>query len=303
MKNFPTYAVLSPMYHHPAKIRDARRLPSVCKTSPRHARLQSRDGVTFIELLIALSIMALIAVAMGSISIAVQMSSQYSLSHGMATQHARIALQRMEWAVCGAEANEQFPGFTIFTETINSTWTFPDTLVVWQPSGAAADEEGLPRFDELVIFCPDPDHPNVLLEIRATGDTRTVPSLSETALWATEIATIKNSNTANRVTLTDLMRSENVSGGNDTSERGAIRFIQRLRPSKKVWNKYQSDTADWEDLAWVQGIYGSSTGLRQSWLQIELQLVSKTSGGINKAGTTETIPFFGSAALYYEMNK
>ena len=107
-----------------------------------------------------------------------------------ATQHARVALDRITRTIYGATANEQFPGCIVVAETING-WRYPDTLVIWRPNGAAANPNGLPRYCELVIYCPHPNNPNQLVEITAPTDTRTVPAVTDTSSWQSEIAAIK----------------------------------------------------------------------------------------------------------------
>jgi hypothetical protein len=46
-------------------------------------------------------------------------------------------------------------------------------------------------------------------------------------------------------------------------------------------------------------MYSSTSGMRQSWLRIEMQLLP----GLNSEDTTgqAAIPFLGSAALYYNL--
>ena len=113
-------------------------------------------------------------------------------------------------------------------------------------------------------------------------------------------AAMKASNSTQRVVLTTLMRTGSVTDLATTSWRGAVRFETRLRPSQSEWDSYQDGTLAWDELSWVQGIYGSQTGLRQVWLRTELQL---TAGETANAAAGQYVPSFGSAALYYEMHK
>ncbi|MEN6495524.1 MAG: hypothetical protein ABFD16_14680, partial [Thermoguttaceae bacterium] len=170
---------------------------------------------------------------------------------------------------------------------------------------SARNPDGLPCFDELVIYCPNPQAPNQLWEltIPVGSDTRTVPAVEEKAAWRTVLEAIKTLTTASRVVLTDRLRTGALSEANSTQQRGAVRFVDRLRPSKEEWDKYQSGVLSWERLSWAQGIYGPKTGLRQVWVRIELQLlpISATSGSASRLGS-QAIPFFGSATLYYDMH-
>jgi len=266
-------------------------------------------GLTLVELMAAITILALVVGTLGVLSKGVQESYRYAEDYSAVTQHARVALERIAAAVREASANEQFPGAIVLADEEGS-WRFPDTLVVWRPDGPPADADGLPRFNELVVFCPHPDAPNRLLEITVPGDTRTVPPVEDEARWITEIEAIKRSNSVRQVTLTGLVRTAETrrslasesSSSSAESSRGAVRFEIRLRPSAVEWTDYQDGKLKWDELAWVQGIFGSQTGLRQVWVRTELQLVP--AGAAEDDSTeAEPIPFFGSAALYYEMHR
>jgi hypothetical protein len=175
---------------------------------------------------------------------------------------------------------------------------------VWHPDGAAANPDGLPLFSELTVICPDPTHPWRLLEIRTPADNRTTPPLSETATWQAELATLRRNMSAERVQLTDLLRVGAVtSGGTADDVRGAVFFHVRLLPSLTQWEQFQAGNVDWEDLAWAQSVSGSRAGLRQSWCAIELQLLPRNGDDHYDPTGERVIPFFGSAAIYYELRR
>ena len=111
------------------------------------------------------------------------------------------------------------------------------------------------------------------MEITDPGDTRTVPAWSDTTNWATQIAAVIASKTATQTVLTDLLRTAVVSGTNNTTPRGMVRFVTRLAPTAAQWTSYQQGQLAWANLSWAQSLYGSTTGLRQVWLRIEMQLV------------------------------
>jgi len=267
-------------------------------TSRRLTVMQSARGLTLVEVLIAMSIMTLIAGTLGTLARAVQMSSEYTEGHAAATQHARVSIERIARAINQATASESFPGTAVFAETV-SGFRFPDTLVVWRPSGTPANPTGRPLFSELVVFCPDPADLSLLLKITATTETRTVPALTSSATWTTELTALKNSATAKKVLLSDLVRVSSTSSGG--SQRGNLRFESRLRPSATEWAGYRGGTTAWEDLSWVQGIYGSQTGLAQNWVRIELQMVPGSAA--SNVSDQQVLPFFGSGAVYYQLQK
>lgn len=258
--------------------------------------------MTLLELLAAMSIMVLVVGAIGVLAKGIQDSFHYTEGHSAATQHARVTLERISRTVSEATANEQFPG-AIVVVSRSGSYRFPDALVVWHPDGDPADPDGLPRFNELVVYCPQWDMPNRLLELTLPGDTRTVPAAADQAAWAAAIEAAGKSNSSNTVVLTDLVRTSSITDVSPSSLRAAVRFETRLRPSQSEWSDYAAGTLGWDELAWVQGIYGSQTGLRQLWVRIELQLMpGEESIAANPTGE-QAVPFLGSAALYYGLHR
>jgi prepilin-type N-terminal cleavage/methylation domain-containing protein len=255
--------------------------------------------MTLIELLIAMAVIGMVMATLGTLGLGVRQNHEYSQNYGLATQHARVALDRIARTVAEATTSAQFPGFLVVAET-EGTVRFPDTLVVWHPSGAAADPDGLPRFNELVIYCPSPYLPNQLVELSVPSDTRVAPAASDAAQWLTEVRAIKQSNATKSVTLTTLLRTAAVSSST-LKWRGAVRFEQRLRPSETEWASYKAGTTAWQNLNWVQGIYGAQTGLRQAWLRTEIQLLPGAAWVANDPNGQQAVTFFGSSAVYYEM--
>ncbi len=259
--------------------------------------------MTLLELMIAMSIMLMVVGALGGLARTVQQSFEYSEGYGAATQHARVVLDRITKNVSEATANINFPGCIVVTETVNS-YRYPDTLVVWRPSGTASAPTGLPLYSELVVYCPHPSYPNQLVEITAPSDTRTVPVITNESSWQTELATLKKASTSKIVVLTKLLRScltTSATTGTTSDYRGDVRFEMRLRPSAADWASYTAGSVTWSNLPWVQGVYGPKAGLRQTWIRMEMQLVPGADWVASDPNTAVAVPFFGSAALYYNL--
>ena len=251
--------------------------------------------MTLIELMAAVVITTLVASAVGTLAYTVQMTSIYSDGQTAALQHARVTLSRIQRIVSESHASEQFPAAAVFSEVAGGV-RFPDTLVVWSPTGAAANPTGLPRFSELVVFCPQPSAPEQLLEIRNSTDNRQVPALSNTASWTSELSSLKTASGSRKTLLTELVRVGTISG----ITRAAVRFEVERRPTATEWASYRAGTTTWDNVSWVQGIRGSQTGLAQTWVRTELQIAPA------RPGTTTLHPaiaFFGSGAVYYELHK
>jgi prepilin-type N-terminal cleavage/methylation domain-containing protein len=263
-------------------------------------RRARRRAVTLIELMIAVAVMALMASALGALSHAVKITSDYTEGTSNATQHARVALQRINRAVAQGFANESFPGTVAFADTVGS-YTYPDTLVVWYPpSGTPVNPSGLPQFNEIVVFCPNPNSPNQLLEITSPSDTRTVPTPTDLTTWNTELTNMKTGTTSQLVLITDLLRTAPTTSG--ATSRAAVRFVVDLRPSAADWASYRAGTLTFANVPWVQTIYGSQTGLRQTWVHSELQLMPGYNLSSDTTGQV-TIPFLGSSSLYWNLHQ
>ncbi len=259
-------------------------------------------GLTLVELLIAMAIMGTMAAMVAGLSQAATSGWQYGQGHADATQHARVALERIARTVREAWATPDFPGCAISSSNVGS-WRFPDTLVVWSPNGLPVNVAGPPLVNECVFYCPDPVNPQQLVEIRAPTDTRTIPLGSELSLstWQTEIAAIKIAPSSTKVVLTDLLRtSENAIG---LLKRGAIRFERELRPSESEWTAYQGTTISWTDMSWPQDLFGSTSGTRHVWIRVELQLMPGYETLARDPAGQQAVVFFDSADLIYTLSK
>lgn len=264
--------------------------------------LDWRQGLTLLELLIAMTIMVMVVGAMGGLTRTVQQGFEYSEGYGLSTQHARVVLDRIAQNVAQATANEQFPGCLVVAETVN-TFRYPDTLVLWRPSGAPVAPNGLPRYNELLVYCPNPAAPKQFVEMTAPSDMRTVPAASDQAGWQAAMAALKKDRNTKMVVLSDLLRtcSMDPSGFATSNVRGAARFESRLRPSDADWASYTAGTITWMNLPWVQGIYGSQAGLRQVWVRMELQLMPGAEWVASNPAAAQATALMGSATLYYQL--
>lgn len=273
--------------------------PLLPKTGHRHHH--GRGGVTLVELLAVSVILLLMAGTMAALAMGVQTSSEYQQRHGQSLQHGQVALQRMLRTLNEAYANDLFPGFLVFAESV-SGHSYPDTIVIWSPDGDPVERDGLPRVNELVVYCPNPQALNELWEIKETGVTRSAPSPSDTASWRSLISDLKTSNTAHHVVLTNLLRLASTADNADSvsARRSVLRFDATLRPSAAQWQQYVAGSRTWESLPWVQGIRSSQTGLRQAWCRVEFQL---RPGDSTNDSRESAIPFFGSGAVLYDLHK
>ena len=282
------------MFLHSRRSRMKSPHSQILSGTPKNSRHKPRSGFTLLELIVSMTIMVIVMGSLGAMAKAVNEGALYGETYGNATQHARVAMERISATVRGATTSDDFPGLIVLEET-DGGWEFPDMLVVWHPSKDVPDTDGEPQMNELRVYFPNPDAPNELLEVTFPSDTRDVPS--NQAAWLAEAANMKESERAKRTVLTNLLRTAQATNLAD-SERGAVRFSVRYRPSESE----MGGSASWADRAWVQGIYTHNMGLRQVWLRIELQMVpGSTSVGVQSADET-AIPFLGSASCLYEVH-
>lgn len=237
--------------------------------------------------------MTMLAAGMGSLVMAVHATNEYCRGQAVAAQHARVTLDRLQRAVRLAEASEQFPGCVVIATTAGGE-DFPDTLVVWSPTGPAADPIGLPRVSELAIYCPDPTTPSRLIELREPGSNATCPPVADVAAWAGLIDGIKSSASSVAVELTDRLRTA-TPGGGGTDLRGCVRFDLFMAPTASQWDQYRGGMLAWKDIAWPLGYYSTRMGMRRVMCQTELQILPGEVSG------QAAVPFFGSATLTYEL--
>lgn len=276
--------------------------PAFSTLQTRCMRPKRRSGLTLAELLVATTIMLMIAGAVASLAATVQSTNDFCRGYTVAGQHARVALSRIERALQRAIATEQFPGCLVLAEQAGSQ-ALPYTLIVWSPSTTiTADASGLPRVSELVIFSPDPAHPNELLEIRTPDDHSLAPATTNLSAWNSLASSFKTSQTSHKVKLTDRLRTAPITGDyNDslapTDLRGVVRFRRLMAPSEQEWSSYRAGTKSWQSLAWPLDSYRATSGTRAVACQVELQIAP---GSMSSAAAT-AIPFYGSALITFEL--
>jgi prepilin-type N-terminal cleavage/methylation domain-containing protein len=280
-------------------------LKDINATSRQTVGRSPRRGMTLVELLLAMSILTIMAGVMGGLALAVQQSNEFCQNQSTAIQHSRVTMERITRTVRQAYATGTFPGVAVTSDAV-SGWTFPDTLLVWHPTGAAANPQGPPLIKELVIYCPDPDNPYQLLEITAPTDNRVIPldSTLNTGAWPATLLALKRAATSKKVVLTDLVRVASSTSSNPldtTNLRGQLRFEVDMYPSLAEWTSYQAGTLTWKNMSWAQGMYGSTSGLRQVSVRIELQLTPGLADGQPDPLGQQSTPFFGGASFCYGM--
>lgn len=278
----------------------------MCRTNdglPRHRGGGGRRAFTLLELLLGMTISAILVASMSVLAMTVNQSAEFNSGQNAALQHARVVLDRIQRTVGEAYATETYPGVVVSDVSV-SGYRYPDTLVIWHPSGGTpANASGPPLVSELVLICPDPSDPGTLCEITAPGDSRTI-ELNDASLNTSSgrslISGIKSASTSMKTQLTPMLRSAAAGNGSNAALRGAVRFECELHPTAADLSNYRSGSGTWFGLPWPQGIYSATMGLRQVWVRSEIQLLSEPRNADGTVpATASTLPFFGSATNYY----
>jgi prepilin-type N-terminal cleavage/methylation domain-containing protein len=260
-----------------------------------------RRGLTLAELLVATTIMLMIATAVATLAATVQSTNSFCQGYTVSAQHARVALSRIQRTVESAAANEQFPGCIVVTEQAGGQ-TLPSTLVVWNPTTTPANPTGLPLISEIVVYAPDPAHPNNLVEIRSPTENGLVPAATDMGSWRTLTDQLKTSTSTTKVVLTTRLRTAPLDGDYSDSLspsdlRGTVRFRRLMAPTDQDWAAYRAGTKSWPDLNWPLDSFRSTSGTRAVARQTELQIAP---GSMVSAAAT-ALPFYGSALITYEL--
>ena len=95
--------------------------------------------------MLSVTILSFTVAALGMMSRAVEISSEYNQGYGTATQHARVTFDRLDRAINQAYSNSSWPGVWVTEDTVG-TYNFPDTLVVWRPGGTPTNPQGRRSF-------------------------------------------------------------------------------------------------------------------------------------------------------------
>jgi hypothetical protein len=249
--------------------------------------------------MLSMAILAILAVGAGTMALGVQTASSYARGQSNAVQHGRVVLDRLDRTLQGATISESFPGFTVVTWSEGSG-TFPDTLVIWKPTGAAADPTGLPKANELVIIRPDTTNPSSLVEITNPSEPATTTyAATDATNWRTLVTTLASRSNAVKVELTSLLRTAATSNSSSATYRGCVRFRANYAPSATEMTNYRAGTATWTSLAWPQDLAGKTMGVRSAGCFTELQLVPNAGDRL----ADNAIPFFGSTLLWKEVTR
>ncbi len=259
-----------------------------------------RGIVSITELLVGLALVGLIALACGVLFVAAERASQYAQLQAALVQEGELCVERIRRTVAQAYTTAEFPGFIVLEE-IRGHGRFPQILIVWYPEVPVEGDRRRPLANELVIFCPNPNRPEELLEIRPLSAAGLCPEWNQHTMWKTLATELITSSDARRVVLTNRLRTVADPTAGPAARRAGVFFFSMLRPSEAELEDFRAGRRPWNSLSWVHGIHGPQFGLRQHWLRMEIQLAVRDDASGEMGG--EVFAAFGSAALYYGVGR
>ena len=269
-------------------------------------------GFTLVELLLAMSITSMVAVAISGLSYAVHTAWRHVQESEEIQLQAQAALERVQFMIneCGVYQTSGQPTVLGLAAVSHGWYMFelPDTLVVWsggREGGRAARGvvERLPRIDELVVYSVDPDDPQRMVEF--TFPTLTSSIDFQGANFESTILGLLSSDAAEKTRLCDRLRVSELtpSDGTDTAY-GNLQFTLTFTPSDGEIASATPGSSAWRDLMWSQSVCTGTTGLRQATVWIELiaepaENPEVTPQSWMSESTSTGVPFFASQSYRY----
>lgn len=281
------------------------RNPHVRKSTPVRTS-RTANGLSLIELILALGITAMVTVALCGLTSAVQSAWTISRNYHEVCLQGRAVLDRIRWMVGQAgtyriDGGRVRLGVEVIARTTDGV-VLPEILVVWSGGRSGGIQEKrqptlvLPRINELVIYVPDPGAANRLVEIQFPSNTSTIDFASSG--FQTQILSLIAGSTADqRLMLADRLRVCRLSESGASI--GCLRFELLQKPTEAQVTNTVVGSDQWHALPWSQGMGFSRGGMRQATVRIELQLETVNGASLVGVSSPTAIPIPGSASVRY----
>lgn len=276
-----------------------------CRPGAKVAARAGRHGFTLVELMMAMSITAILGVILTGIVSAVQTAHAHTTGMEDATLQAQATIDRIKHMTAHAGTYRiGGEGTTVGLAVVGHKWVIydlPDVLVVWSGGreggmAAAGERDRLPRADELIVYAPDPADGSRFLEYAFPGNTAEVDFRASG--FANQILSLLTSPEAEGVLLCDRVRRSQLPRLAWYAEVSAanVRFDLEVTPTESQLSSTTPGTSAWNELPWAQGIVAGDSGLRQSTVRIELMVEPRGRPLPGTETIAVAIPFFGSAS-------
>lgn len=216
-----------------------------------------RQGLTLVELVIGIALMAMVATSLSMMTEHVMQSAGNVERLNEATQ-VNLALQRHFETMCAAAiVTDDFPGVQmVTTPTGQSGVAIRDTL---GPS--------LPTQDQIVFLTYDPLNPELWCLFRSNTKA-SVPAATDGVAWSALFqSTISSVGSEKNVVTEKLVVTTDVTG-----RQAVTVFQESQQPSEAEIADYRGGSLAWADLNWPQDKYTAEYGVQRLRISIMLMV-------------------------------
>ena len=265
-------------------------------------------GFTLVELLMAMSISAILVMALAGIVTATQ--SAWRHTQGIEDSQAEInaSFDRMRLMISQAgiyQVNGQAP--EVGLAVVTRAWNYidvPDILVVWSGGrNGGISQNGtlnrLPRMNEILIYTSDPADAHQFVEI-ALPDSSAEIDFNSSAFDNTIRTAIQSSQAEKALLSKRLKNSQYLLSGSPWGPTASnLIFTITRTPDDASLQATTPGTSDWMNLPWPQGTVSATSGLRQVTVNYEIQFETAEQNTLTDINSETALPFFGSSSRLY----
>lgn len=208
-------------------------------------RVESRHGITLVELIVGIALMALVAGALSAMSNHVLQASESVERVNQSSQVAAVIQRQFEKLAAKRIVTDNFVGIRLVVSNSGR-------------QGIAIRDSGtsnVPHRNEILFLTCNPRQPNELCLFRS-NDTRKLSGHAAESVWTSAFDATINSGVSERIVLTRNLAEKDELGVSD----GIQFWTEDLRPSSDELSDYEDGLKSWDELSWPQGNFTATMG-------------------------------------------